>query len=144
MKYGDPGLKTLYLLEILMERTDEAHPVSVSALIRILEEDYQIGINRTTVYSELRKLEDAGVDVVRKEAQPFGYYVGSREFELAELKLLVDAVQSSKFITQKKSAQLIQKLETTERVKRNFNEDGISIPYPQVDVHIKDDDSGRM
>ena len=112
MKYGDPGLKTLYLLEILMERTDEAHPVSVSALIRILEEDYQIGINRTTVYSELRKLEDAGVDVVRKEAQPFGYYVGSREFELAELKLLVDAVQSSKFITQKKSAQLIQKLET--------------------------------
>ena len=112
MKYGDPGLKTLYLLEILMERTDEAHPVSVSALIRILEEDYQIGINRTTVYSELRKLEDAGVDVVRKEEQPFGYYVGSREFELAELKLLVDAVQSSKFITQKKSAQLIQKLET--------------------------------
>lgn len=112
MKYGDPGLKSFYLLEILLERTDEEHPLSASALIRILEGEYQIRVNRTTIYSEIRKITDAGVDIVRREGKPAGYYVGARQFELAELKLLVDAVQSSKFITQKKSEILIRKLES--------------------------------
>ncbi len=112
MKYGDPSLKSFYLLEILMKRTDEEHPLSVAALVKVLESEYQISVNRSTIYSEIRKIEDAGVDIVRRESLPSGYYVGSRQFELAELKLLVDAVQSSKFITQKKSAQLIRKLES--------------------------------
>ena len=112
MTYGDPGLKTLYLMEILMERTDEEHPLSCASLIQILDKEYQIRVNRTTIYSEIRKLTDAGVDILRREGKPAGYYVASRQFELAELKLLVDAVQSSKFITQKKSAELIRKLET--------------------------------
>ena len=112
MTYGDPSLKTFYLLEILTHRTDEGHPLSTADLIRILETQYQIRLNRTTVYSEIRKITEAGVDVVRSQEKPSGYYVGSRQFELAELKLLVDAVQSSKFITQKKSEQLIRKLES--------------------------------
>ena len=112
MKYGDPGLKSFYLLEILMERTDEQHPLPVAALVQILEGEYEIRLNRATIYSELRKLEDAGVDIVRSEKKPAGYYVGARQFELAELKLLVDAVQSSKFITQKKTEVLIRKLES--------------------------------
>ena len=112
MKYGDPGLKSFYLLEILMERTDEQHPLPVAALVQILEGEYEIRLNRATIYSELRKLEDAGVDIVRSEKKPVGYYVGARQFELAELKLLVDAVQSSKFITQKKTEVLIRKLES--------------------------------
>ena len=112
MKYADQSLKTLYILEILMERTDEEHPLSVASLLQVLEKEYQIQINRATVYSELRKITDAGVDIVRQDVKPSGYYVGSRQFELAELKLLVDAVQSSKFITIKKSEQLIRKLET--------------------------------
>ena len=112
MKYGQSGLKTLYLLEIMMERTDEEHPLSASALAGILEREYQIHVDRSTVYSELRKLTDADVDILHSGSRPAGYYVGSRRFELAELKLLVDAVQSSKFITQKKSELLIQKLET--------------------------------
>lgn len=112
MKYADQSLKTFYILEILMERTDEEHPLSVASLLQILEKEYQIQINRATVYSEFRKITDAGVDIVRQDVKPSGYYVGGRRFELAELKLLVDAVQSSKFITTKKSEQLIRKLET--------------------------------
>ena len=112
MKPGDPGLKTFYLLEILMERTDEDHPLNGTALVKILESDYQIHVDRTTVYSQIRRISDAGVDIVCRDGRSGGYYVGSRQFELAELKLLVDAVQSSKFITQKKSAQLIRKLES--------------------------------
>ena len=112
MKYGDPGLKSFYLLEILTERTDELHPLPAVALAQILEREYEIRLNRATIYSELRKLEDAGVDIVRSEKKPAGYYVGERQFELAELKLLVDAVQSSKFITQKKTEILIRKLES--------------------------------
>jgi predicted DNA-binding transcriptional regulator YafY len=112
MLYGDPSLKTLYLLELLMEKTDEEHPLSAAAIVRVLEEEYQIHVNRTTIYSEIRKLTDAGTDIEHRDEKPAGYYVGSRMFELAELKLLVDAVQASKFITQKKSAQLIRKLET--------------------------------
>lgn len=112
MKYADPSLKTFYLLEILMEQTDEAHPLNAAALGRILESTYQVRLNRTTIYSEIGKIREAGVDIVRIEGRDGGYCVGSRRFELAELKLLVDAVQSSKFITQKKSQQLIGKLES--------------------------------
>ena len=112
MKYGDPGLKSFYLLEILTQRTDESHPLSTPQLAQILENEYQISLNRTTIYSEIRKITDAGVDIVRSEGRPSGYYICARKFELAELKLLVDAVQSSKFITQKKSEVLIHKLES--------------------------------
>ena len=112
MRYGEPGLKTFYLLEILLQMTDEEHPLKSVDLIRILEDTYQIRLNRTTVYAQIHKLMDAGVDIVRRDEEPSGYYVASRRFELAELKLLVDAVQSSKFITVKKSQQLIRKLET--------------------------------
>lgn len=112
MKYADPGLKTFYILEILMQMTDENHPMNAAGMIRVLDETYQIRLNRATVYSEIRKITDAGVDVVRREGKPSGYYIASRRFELAELKLLVDAVQSSKFITVRKSEQLIRKLES--------------------------------
>ena len=112
MKLEDPGMKTLYLMQILLERTDEDHPLNAADLIRILDQEYHISINRTTVYSEIRKLTDADLDIVQKDGKTRGYYIGSRQFELPELKLLVDAVQSSKFITEKKSAELIRKLES--------------------------------
>ena len=112
MRLEDPGMKTLYLMQILLERTDEDHPLNAADLIRILDTEYHITINRSTVYTEIRKLADADLDIVQKDGKTRGYYIGSRQFELAELKLLVDAVQSSKFITEKKSAELIRKLET--------------------------------
>ena len=95
-----------------MERTDEEHPLSGMALSQILEREYQIRVDRSTIYSLIHRIQDAGVDIVRRDGRFGGYYVGSRQFELAELKLLVDAVQSSKFITQKKSTVLIRKLES--------------------------------
>lgn len=70
-----------------------------------------ISAERKSIYRDLEMLQDFGVDILREQEYRGGYYIGSRDFELAELKLLVDAVQSSKFITQKKSRELIHKLE---------------------------------
>ncbi len=112
MIMGIPGLKTFYLMQILLDRSDEEHPLNATALQDILRTEYGVTINRTTVYSEIAKLEDFGLDIVLQDGRTKGYYVGSRQFELAELKLLVDAVQASKFITEKKSKELISKLET--------------------------------
>ena len=109
---GRPGLKTFYIMEILTERTDEEHALNAAQLRRILEQEYGISINRQTIYTEIDKLEQAGMDIVKLDGKLGGYYVGSRQFELPELKLMVDAVQSSKFITKKKSRELIGKLES--------------------------------
>ena len=109
---GRPGLKTFYLMQILLERSDEEHPLNATMLQEILGREYGVDINRTTIYTEIAKLEDFGLDIVIREGKTRGYYIGSRQFELAELKLLVDAVQSSKFITEKKSGELIRKLES--------------------------------
>ncbi len=112
MIYEDSSLKTFYLLQILIQRTDEEHPLNANELIDILEHEYRICVNRTTIYSQVKKMIDADIDIVLKEGKTGGYYVASRQFELAELKMLVDVVQSSKFLTQKKSAELIRKLES--------------------------------
>ena len=102
-------MKLLYLMQILLERTDEDHPITVPALIRALAE-YDIAAERKSVYSDLELLRQYGLDIETKKSKTYGYYIASRQFELPELKLLVDAVQSSRFITNKKSTELIQKL----------------------------------
>ena len=111
MVIGKPGLRTFYLMEILLTRSDEENPLNSTALQEILLQEYDVTINRTTVYTEIEKLQDCGLDIVLGEGRRKGWYIASRQFELAELKLLVDAVQSSKFITEKKSRELIRKLE---------------------------------
>ena len=98
----------LYMMRELLQKTDEDHTLNAADLIRILEK-YGCQADRRTIYSNVEILSDFGIDVQKKEDAP-GYYIGSREFELPELKLLVDAVQSSKFITEKKSEELIRKL----------------------------------
>ena len=105
--YGQK-LKLLYLMKFLLERTDGNHGLSAPELIRLLEEK-GISAERKSVYDDLRALASFGVDIVKDRD---GYRVASRLFELPELKLLVDAVQSSKFVTAKKSGELIAKLET--------------------------------
>ena len=112
MAIGRPNVKTLYIMEILTERTDEDHALNASQIGEILENEYGITVNRQTIYSEIEKLELSGMDIVKMEGKLAGYCVASRRFELPELKLMVDAVQSSKFITRKKSQELIGKLET--------------------------------
>lgn len=104
-------LKILYLMKALIERTDERHPLSVKDIMNLLEE-YGIVVERKTVYDDIETLKTFGLDIVSRRQKPTGYYLGSRTFELPELKLLVDAVQSSRFITPKKSRELIKKLES--------------------------------
>lgn len=104
-------LKLLYLLKILSENTDEAHPIAMKQLLEELE---ALGVHaeRKTIYTDIEDLKHFGYDILRNTSKTEGgYYLASREFELPELKLLVDAVQASKFITVKKSKELIGKLE---------------------------------
>ena len=102
--------KLLSLMQILKERTDENHLMSAADLCNALEE-YGITAERKSIYSDIEALQDYGMDIVQKKGTNSGYYVASREFELAELKILVDAAQASKFITKKKTEELIKKLE---------------------------------
>ena len=112
MAIGIPGLKTLYIMEILLQRTDEQHALNTSQILDILEHEYGVKASRQTIYSEIDKLEKSDLDIVKLDGKLGGYYIGSRQFELPELKLMVDAVQSSRFITKKKTEELIRKLET--------------------------------
>ena len=103
-------MKTLYLMQILLQRTDEKHMMSANELAAALQE-YGLKAERKSIYADIEALQGYGLDIVQQKGSNPGYYVASRNFELPELKLLVDAVQSSKFITTKKSAELIKKLE---------------------------------
>ena len=103
-------MKTLYLMQILLQRTDEKHMMSANELAAALQE-YGLKAERKSIYADIEALQAYGLDIVQQKGSNPGYYVASRNFELPELKLLVDAVQSSKFITTKKSAELIKKLE---------------------------------
>ena len=106
-KSPNQKLKLLYLMRLFLERTDEAHPVTVPELIAALGL-YGISAERKSLYDDFEALRHFGLDIVQNGGK---YYVGSRDFELPELKLLVDIVQSSKFITEKKTLSLIKKLE---------------------------------
>lgn len=104
-------LKLLYLVKMLEENSDENHPLSTAEIIKRLD---ALGIHseRKSIYDDIAKLCDFGYDIIQIHSRlGGGYYLASREFELPELKLLVDAVQSSRFITTKKSRELIKKLE---------------------------------
>ena len=104
-------MKILYLLKILSENTDEAHCLSSRELIARLS-SYGIPAERKSIYDDVECLNQFGYDIVYVKARKGGgYYMAGREFELPELKLLVDAVQASRFITLKKSRQLISKIE---------------------------------
>ena len=103
--------KLFRLAQIMLEKTDEEHYITMPEIMAALNE-YEITADRKTIYTDLKDLEQLGIEV---EGEPVGnryhYHVVSREFELPELKLLVDAIQSSKFITARKTDTLIKKLE---------------------------------
>lgn len=102
--------KLLRLAQLLLRRTDEDHPITVA---QIIEELGRSGIKaeRKSIYDDLEALRSFGLDVQGRKGKSPGWFIGEREFELPELKLLMDAVQSSRFITQKKSDALLRKLE---------------------------------
>ena len=103
--------KLYRLAQIMLERTDDDHFITMPEIKEALEA-YEITADRKSIYNDLKDLEQLGIEV---EGEPVGnryhYHVVSREFELPELKLLVDAIQSSKFITERKSNALIKKIE---------------------------------
>ena len=103
-------LKCLYLRQFLLENTDEAHPVTVSQMIDYLAR-HDITAERKSIYDDIDGLRSYGLDIEYRKAQDGGYFIANREFQLPELKLLVDAVQSSKFLSLRKSNELIAKLE---------------------------------
>lgn len=111
-KSANQKLKLLYIIKILSEKTDEKHGITTQDLITELER-YEIQAERKSIYNDIEQLKQFGYDIVSSKSKNIsGYYLLSREFELPELKLLVDAVQASKFITIKKSNELIKKIES--------------------------------
>lgn len=104
-------LKLLYLMGILQEFTDEDHAMSLSEILAELQRN-GISAERKSLYDDMESLRTYGIDIVKTGGRNCGYYIANRTFELPELKLLVDAVQSSKFITVKKSNELIKKVES--------------------------------
>jgi len=110
-KSANQKLKLLRLYDILLHQSDEDHPITVPELIAQLER-WEIKAERKSIYDDLESLAALGVDVQSRKGRSPGWFIGQRDFELAELKLLVDAVQSSRFITKRKSDALIRKLET--------------------------------
>ena len=103
-------LRPLLLARILYERTDEDHYLTTAGLMRILEEEYGIKTHRQTIPSDIMILRKLGMDIQEVMSSQKRYNLVGRSYDLAEIKLLIDAVQSSKFITKKKSEQLVEKL----------------------------------
>ena len=126
----DGKLRPLYLLRILKENTDEEHSLSTAQLCAILKEDYGIDTFRTTIKSDIEVLQQAGfgIQTTRSTQNLYNYY--ERDFDIPEIKLLLDAVMSSKFITTAKSEQLSKKLSElagsykAKELKRNLIVDG--------------------
>ena len=112
MKSSNQKLKIMYLMKILLDRTDETHSITMPEIIDALEA-YGISAERKSLYNDIENLRVYGLDVIGvQEDRTYSYHIGNRLFELAELKLLVDSVQSAKFITEKKSNELIKKIES--------------------------------
>ena len=109
-KSDNQKLKIFYILDYLQKNSHQEHPVRAAELLSMLERQHNIVCDRKTVYSDIAALQDYGVDIVSIPGKNGGYYIASRNFEIPELKLLIDAVQSSRFLTEKKSRELIEKL----------------------------------
>ncbi len=150
MAENNQKLKILYLMKILLEKTDETHSITMPEIIASLQA-YGINAERKSIYTDMENLRLFGLDIIgEKEDKYFSYRIGNRQFELAELKLLVDSVQASKFMTAKKSIQLIKKIEglaskyeaaqlqrqvyTTERIKAG--NEGIYYNVDQIHTAI--------
>lgn len=108
---AEEKLKILYLMRILLEDTDKDHILNAIELSERMEKRYSLPCNRKTIYSDVERLKSYGLKIEQVKGDKQGYYIAEREFSLPELKLLVDAVQSSKFIPRSKSEDLIRKLE---------------------------------
>ena len=111
-KGNNQKCKLLYLIKVMESLTDDEHSLTMSEIIAELEK-HEITAERKSIYSDLETMRELGYDVIGDDSgRYFAYLLGERTFELAELKLLVDSVSASKFVTDKKSKTLIKKLES--------------------------------
>lgn len=105
-------LKIMYLMKILLDETDETHDITLNEIVKKLEA-YNVTAERKSLYDDIENLRQFGFDIIGSQYdRSYHYKIASRDFQLVELKLLVDAVQSAKFITKKKSDELIKKIES--------------------------------
>ncbi len=107
---SDLRLRLLYLYQMLMQYTDEDHPMTTKQLTTKMKQDHGIYVHRTTIPGDIELLRAAGIEIFSKRSRQNKYYLEGRKFEVPELKILIDAVESSKFITEKKSQELVAKL----------------------------------
>ncbi len=107
---ADSKLKTLYLMDILREKTDEDHPMSAADICQELD-DRGVAAERKSIYANLEVLRQYNLDVVKTSTPKKGFFLGDREFEPVELRLITDAIQSASFISQANSRKLISKFE---------------------------------
>ena len=110
-KSSNQKVRLLIMRDILLRETDEDHKMTIPRFLQHLAAS-GIEVERKSLYDDIEALRDSGMDIQLVRGRSGGYFVGERDFELPELKLLVDAVQSSRFITAQKSSKLIRKLET--------------------------------
>ncbi|MGN0459092.1 MAG: helix-turn-helix transcriptional regulator [Eubacterium sp.] len=125
-------IKTLLIYQLLSEHSDEEHPLSANDLIAMLAQE-GIKCERKSVYSDIKMLNDIGMDIVTTTSPKRGYFIATRKFELPEVRLLIDAVSSAGFITPKKTESLVSKLESL--VSKNQANDLFSQVY--VDSIVK-------
>lgn len=117
--------RIICLLKLLEKYTDEEHQLTTTELSSMLETEYGITVHRITFKKDIEALQAMGYDIVETRSSQNKYFLGDRDFELPELKLLIDAVESSKFITANKSAALIEKIHKltsihqVDKLKRN-------------------------
>lgn len=103
-------MKLLYLMELFLEETDENHTVSMKDMIAYLEK-HQLKAERKSIYDDIEALKAFGMDIKYRRQQPAGYYLANRCFSTEECKLLADAVQSYKYVTGRKSKELVRKIQ---------------------------------
>lgn len=123
----DPKLRPLYLAQILYERTDKDHYLTTAQLMEILEQEYGVKVHRQTIPADIASLRSFGMDIREVMSAQKRYNLISREYDIAEIKMLIDAVESAKFITKTKSEELVSKLaklagrNQAEKLKRNIS-----------------------
>lgn len=117
-------LKLLYLIEIFKKYTDDEHVLSTGKIADILESKYGITAERKALYKDISILEEYGYDIIHTGVPSSGYFLGERDFEIAELRLLSDAVQAADFISPQKTRQLVEKIESFSSIyqARNLRE----------------------
>ena len=140
----DNKKRLMLMKEVLEKYSDEEHPITTAQIMKILDQEYGMKIHRTTVGKDINDLIEMNVDVQCVRSTQNNYFIGTRYFELPELKLLVDAVASSKFITEKKSSELIAKLDKfasvyqRDSIKRNILTEARIKPHNERSFYIVD------